>query len=279
MRRKMKPPKTRSRLAKTLGIVIPLVILILLCLAGLFAKQLAPNDPVAIDLDHQLEGPSLLFPMGTDKLGRCLFSRCLYGIRSSVGFSVLISSIGVAFGIVVGVVSGYVGGVADAVIMRIVDALMSFPKLILVLVLVGIIGGGTYQIILAMLLVHWVWYARITRSMTISMREHNYIIAAKVSGTKASGIIIRHILPNIFSQMLALYTMDIGSTIVSLSGFSYLGIGVTPPTPEWGVMINEGREVIRQTMGPLLWPALMVCISELCLNVLGENLRAKVDEN
>lgn len=276
--RKLKPPKTKKRWVRTVGLVVPLVILILMCVAGLFARQLAPNDPVAVDLTHQLEQPSRMFPMGTDKLGRCIFSRCLYGIRSSVGFSVLISTIGVALGILIGVVSGYVGGALDTVIMRIVDALMSFPKLILVLVLVGIIGGGTYQIILAMLLVHWVWYARITRSMTISLREHNYVTAAKVSGTSPVRIIGKHILPNIFSQMLALYTMDIGGTIVSLSGFSYLGIGVTPPTPEWGVMINEGREVIRQTMGPLLWPSLMVCVSVLCLNILGENLRARVDE-
>lgn len=268
----------RRKWMQSVGIYLPLLILTLMILAGILAPTLAPHDPIEVDLAHQLEGPSRSFPMGTDKLGRCLFSRCLYGIRSSVGFSILISTIGVGMGILIGVISGFTGGAVDAVIMRIVDSLMAFPRLILVLVLVGILGGGTYQIIIAMLLVHWVWYARITRSMTISLREHSYITAAKVSGAPPRKIIRNHILPNIFSQMLALYTMDIGSTIVGLSGFSYLGIGVTPPTPEWGVMINEGREVIRASMGPLLWPSLMVCVSVLCLNILGENLRARVDE-
>lgn len=261
----------------TLGIVIPLIIMIIICLAGVFASQIAPNDPLVVDTDHMLEAPSFEFPMGTDKLGRCIFSRCLYGIRSSIGFSLLISTIGVGIGIVIGMISGYVGGIIDNVIMRIVDALMAFPKLILALVLVGIMGTGTYQVIIAMLLVHWVWYARIARSLTISLREHSYITAAKVSGSSTLKIIGKHITPNILAQMVALFTMDIGSTIVSLSAFSYLGIGVTPPTPEWGVMINEGREVFRQTMGPMLWPSLMVCISVLCLNIIGENISARID--
>ena len=267
----------RKKLIMNIGLILPLAVIVVMVAAGILAPYIAPHDPVAVDLSHQLEGVSRTYPMGTDKLGRCIFSRCLYGIRSSIGFSVLISFIGVGMGVLIGVISGYAGGAIDAVVMRIVDALMAFPRLILVLVLVGILGGGTYQIIVAMLLVHWVWYARITRSMTISLREHNYVTAAKVSGASSWNVMRHHILPNIMSQMLALFTMDIGSTIVSLSGFSYLGIGVTPPTPEWGVMINEGREVIRVTMGPLLWPSLMVCISVLCLNIIGENLRARVD--
>ena len=171
--------KKTSQWKLKIGLYVPLAVIVIMIIAGIAAPYIAPHDPVAVDLSHQLEGMSRSYPMGTDKLGRCIFSRCLYGIRSSVGLSLLISSIGVGMGILIGVISGYVGGVLDTVVMRIVDSLMAFPKLILVLVLVGIMGGGTYQIIIAMLLVHWVWYARITRSMSISLREHNYVAAAK----------------------------------------------------------------------------------------------------
>ena len=265
-------------LKKNKGAVICTCFLIIVILMGILAPIIAPNDPNESIFENKGLGMSLHYPMGTDNLGRCIFSRCIYGIRTSLGISIIISVVGILIGTCIGVFSGYCGGIVDNIIMRICDALLAFPDLILVLIIVGMLGIGTTNIIIAMLLVHWIWYARVSRSMTMSLKKRSFIQAAKISGSSDLKIIVRHIMPNILSQLIVLFTIDMGGVILSLAGYSFLGIGVQPPTAEWGVMINEGRTVIRQNIMAMLWPSIMIVTVVFSLNVVGECLRSQLDD-
>lgn len=264
--------RIRSLLKHQKAIYICSIILAILFIIAIFAPWIAPNDPVAVNLAYKLQSPSWQFPLGTDHLGRCNWSRILYGARISLGFALLIFISSLVIGLIVGTISGYKGGWIDYLLMRICDGILAFPNLILILGLVGIFGPGLPQVILALMLVQWVYYARIFRGMVLSLKEQNFIAAAKISGSSQRKIIIKHIIPNVLPPLMVIATLEIGWAIIDISALSFLGFGVDPPIPEWGAMIHEGKAYIRTNPELMLYPGLSIMLVIVTFNLLGEAL-------
>jgi nickel transport system permease protein len=253
-------------------IVLCSLILCGLFLITIFAPWLAPNDPVVVNLAHKLEPPSLNYPLGTDHLGRCTLSRILYGARISLGFAMLIFISALSIGLIIGIIAGYKGGWVDQLLMRFGDGVMAIPSLLFVLGFVGIWGAGLKQVVLGLILVQWVYYARVIRGMVLSLKEQNYIAAAKISGSSQWTIMKKHIIPNVLPQLAVMGTLEMGWAIMNLSSMSFLGLGVQPPIPEWGAMIHEGKSYIRTNPALMLYPGLMIMLVVVTFNLLGEAL-------
>ncbi|MFJ8256412.1 nickel ABC transporter permease subunit NikC [Peribacillus asahii] len=262
--------RSQLRSQKALGICI--IILSILFFLAIFAPWLAPNDPVAVNLALKLQPPSWNYPLGTDHLGRCNLSRLLIGARISLGFASLIFLSSLVIGLIIGTLAGYTGGWLDYILMRICDTVMAFPNLLLVIGLVGVFGPGLSQVVLALILVQWVYYARIFRGMVLSVKEQNYIAAAKISGSSSWKVMKKHIVPNILPPLAVMGTLEMGWAIMDLSAMSFLGLGVQPPTSEWGAMILEGKSYIRTNPELMLYPGLMIMLVVVTFNVLGEAL-------
>lgn len=264
--------KFRDMLKSQKVIVICSLILFLLFLITIFAPWIAPNDPIAVNLAHKLQPPSLEYPLGTDHLGRCTLSRILYGARISLGFAMLIFISALSIGLIIGIIAGYKGGWVDQLLMRFGDGLMAIPSLLFVLGFVGIWGAGLKQVVLGLILVQWVYYARVIRGMVLSLREQNYITAAKISGSSTWTIMKKHIIPNVLPSLSVMGTLEMGWAIMNLSSMSFLGLGVQPPTPEWGAMIHEGKSYIRTDPALMIYPGLMIMLVVITFNLLGESL-------
>lgn len=254
--------------------VIPICSMVLgiLIIIAIFAPWIAPNDPIAVNLVYKLQPPSWEFPLGTDHLGRCNLSRILYGTRISLGFAMLIFISSLSIGLILGTFSGYRGGWIDHALMRFCDGILAFPNLILILGLVGIFGPGLKQVIIAIMLVQWVYYARMFRGMVLSLKEHNFIAAAKISGSSQWKIIKNHIVPNVLPPLVVMGTLEMGWAIMDISAMSFLGLGVQAPTPEWGAMIHEGKSYIRTNPEIMLYPGLVIMLVIVSFNLLGEAL-------
>jgi nickel transport system permease protein len=259
-------------------ILISGVIIFLMTLLALFAPYLAPNDPNLVDITHKLQGPSWDYPLGTDHLGRCILSRLIYGTQVSLGSAFLVMSLTMTISVIVGTYAGYKGGFIDNLFMRICDVLLAFPSLFLALALIGILGPGLVNLIHAMVLAQWVFYARVIRGIVLSVKEQNFVLAARVSGTSSLVIIIRHILPVILSQIVVLASIDIGGIILSISGLSFLGLGIQPPSAEWGMMINDSKAFFRSHPSLMLYPGMMILMVVMAFNVFGDALRDALDQ-
>ena len=257
--------------------MISIMIISFLTVLALFAPFLAPNDPNLIDIVQKLQGPSSQFPLGTDHLGRCILSRLIYGTRTSLGTAFLVMGLMMIISIPLGIYAGFIGGKVDYLFMRMCDILMAFPSFLLSLALIGILGPSLGNLILAMVLVQWVFYARVIRGMVLSVKEQNFVLAAKICGTPRGIIIIKHILPAIISQVVVLIFMDIGGVILAISGLSFLGLGIQPPEAEWGMMINDSKPFFRETPSLMLYPGLMIFIVVFAFNLFGEALRDALD--
>ncbi|AIS52198.1 dipeptide transport system permease protein DppC [Thermoanaerobacter kivui] len=257
--------------------LLGLVIILVVVAVAIFAPYIAPNDPVKVDLQHRLAPPSAQYPLGTDHLGRCLLSRLIYGARVSLSTAVLALSAILLIGLPVGILAGYCGGWVDNLFMRLVDIMLAFPGLILALVIAGMLGPGLLNVMLALALVWWVGYARVVRGMVLSVKEKEFILAARACGTSECGIIIRHILPNIISPVIVLTTLDMGKLILAISGLSFLGLGAQPPTPEWGAMLNDGRPYMQVAPQLMIYPGLCIMTVVLAFNLLGDGLRDVLD--
>ncbi|MFD6441261.1 nickel transporter permease [Peribacillus sp. NPDC060186] len=257
--------------------MISIMIISFLTVLALFAPFLAPNDPNLIDIVQKLQGPSSQFPLGTDHLGRCILSRLIYGTRTSLGTAFLVIVLMMIISIPLGIYAGFIGGKVDYLFMRMCDILMAFPSFLLSLALIGILGPSLGNLILAMVLVQWVSYARVIRGMVLSVKEQNFVLAAKICGTPRRVIVIKHILPAIISQVVVLIFMDIGGVILAISGLSFLGLGIQPPEAEWGMMINDSKPFFRETPSLMLYPGLMIFIVVFAFNLFGEALREALD--
>ncbi|MBG9585568.1 nickel ABC transporter permease subunit NikC [Cytobacillus firmus] len=264
--------KFRDMLKSQKVIVICSLILFLLVLITIFAPWIAPNDPIIVNLAHKLQPPSFEYPLGTDHLGRCTLSRILYGARISLGFAMLIFVSALSIGLIIGIIAGYKGGWVDQLLMRFGDGLMAIPSLLFVLGFVGIWGAGLKQVVLGLILVQWVYYARVIRGMVLSLKEQNYITAAKISGSSTLTIMKKHIIPNVLPSLAVMGTLEMGWAIMNLSSMSFLGLGVQPPTPEWGAMIHEGKSYIRTNPALMIYPGLMIMLVVITFNLLGESL-------
>lgn len=263
----------RSR--KTVGVCS--VILSLFLLLTLLAPWISPHDPIQVNLALKLHPPSWDYPLGTDQLGRCNLSRLLHGARISLGFASLIFVSSLGIGLLVGTFSGYKGGLVDAVLMRFCEGVMAFPNLVLIIGIVGILGPGLMQVILAMMLVQWVYYARMFRGMVLSLKERNFIAAARISGSSQWQIIRRHIIPNVLPPIIVMGTLEIGWAIMDISALSFLGLGIQPPAPEWGAMIHDGKAFIRSNPELMLYPGMLIMLVVVSFNLLGEALSDRLN--
>ncbi len=252
-------------------------VLVVITVMSILAPLVAPNDPYRIVLEQKLAAPSIQFPLGTDHLGRCLLSRLMYGARISLSIACIVMVITMAISITIGTYAGYRGGVVDHLIMRLCDIVLAFPSLVLILAIVGMLGPSLGNAMLALVAVQWAWYARIIRGMTLSLRERNFVLAARISGTRGSLIIWKHILPNTIPHIAILASLDMGWVILHISGLSFLGLGVQPPTPEWGAMLNDGRPFFRSHPALMIYPGLMILLVVLAFNLLGDALRDALD--
>ncbi|AKL96329.1 ABC-type dipeptide/oligopeptide/nickel transport system, permease component [Clostridium aceticum] len=249
------------------------IIIILITFIGLFAPYLVLQDPMQIDLSNALQSASRYYPFGTDHLGRCVYSRIIYGTRISLSVSFTIVFTVMTIGTTVGLMSGYIGKRFDRIVVSIVDIILAFPSLILAIVITGILGPGLVNVMIAIIAVHWVGYARVVRSMVISIKEREYVIAARTSGTNHFHIIIRHILPNILSTIIVLASLDMGGIILSISGLSFLGLGAQPPAPEWGAMLNDGKAYFLLKPDLMIYPGLAILLTVFSFNITGDGLR------
>ncbi len=257
--------------------LIGLIILIPMFLCAILAPIISPHDPVEPDLKNILAGPSWSHPFGTDTLGRDVFSRVIYGSRISllVGFV----SVGIAtlIGILIGSVSGYSGGIVDEIIMRFVDLMMCFPTFFLILAVIALLEPSIWNIMIVIGLTTWMGIARLVRAEILSIKNKEYVLAAKAMGFSKSRIIFNHVLPNALSPVYVVATLGIGGAILIESALSFLGIGVQPPTPSWGNILTQAKDNIEVAWWLSLYPGLAIFLTVMGYNLLGEGLRDVFD--
>lgn len=253
------------------------VLVLCLLLIAIAAPVIAPYDPTHAAMKDAFLEPGAQHLFGTDKLGRDCFSRVLYGARASLtGVLVLVASVFVV-GTTMGVVSGYFGGKVDMVIMRISDMMISFPGMILAIAIAGIMGGSLVNAVFALTIVSWTKYARLSRSMVLKVKRRDFVEAAIVNGGTPGHILWVHILPNILSMMVITAAADIGALMMELAGLSFLGFGSQPPAPEWGLMLNEGRQQLQTAPWLMFFPGLAIFVTVVVFNLWGDNLRDVLD--
>ncbi len=260
---------------KLFSIYTALVILIVL--VAIFAPYLTPQDPYDGDMKNVLQTPSAEHFLGTDKLGRDTFSRIIAGTQVSLFMTICLVILLSIVGLVVGITSGYFGGKIEMILMRLADMMLSFPGVVLAIAIAGILGGSTVNTILALLIVGWAKYARLVRSLVIKLRNEDFVVAARVNGTKTINILLRHILPNVLPMIVITGAMDIGTMMMEIAGLSFLGFGAQPPTPEWGLMLNEGRQYIQTAPHLMIFPGLAIFIVVAIFNLWGDSLRDLLD--
>lgn len=253
------------------------VLVLCLLLIAIAAPVIAPYDPTHAVMKDAFIEPGAQHLFGTDKLGRDCFSRVLYGARASLtGVLVLVASVFVV-GTTMGVVSGYFGGKVDMVIMRISDMMISFPGMILAIAIAGIMGGSLVNAVFALTIVSWTKYARLARSMVLKVKRRDFVEAAIVNGGTPGHILWVHILPNILPMMVITAAADIGALMMELAGLSFLGFGSQPPAPEWGLMLNEGRQQLQTAPWLMFFPGLAIFVTVVIFNLWGDNLRDVLD--
>ena len=259
--------------------VVGLLIIVLLVLVAIFANLLAPHNPVVGDL----AGARLLPPgtegylLGTDDQGRDILSRLLHGTRLTLTVVALVAIITAPLGLIVGTVSGYAGGWVDAVLMRITDIFLSFPKLVLALAFVAAIGPGIENAVIALAITSWPPYARIARAETLALRNTDYIAAVRLMGASPFRIVLRHVMPMCMSSVIVRVTLDMAGIILTAAGLGFLGLGAQPPLPEWGAMIASGRRFILDQWWVATMPGIAILVVSLGFNLLGDGLRDALD--
>lgn len=268
-------------------VLLAVIFLIVLVIAALFANVLAPYDPLLPNVfagrlpplseSSGLGGVAQFHVLGTDALGRDMLTRLMYGARASVSVGVVAVVISGTIGATLGLIAGYYGGRLESVIMRTVDAFMAVPSLLIALFVLFLIGGGLFNMVLILAVVRWVVYARLARGITLSYRESAFVEAARAIGASDMRIMFRHILPNMLSPLLVLATLEIALMILAEAGLSFLGFGLQPPQPSWGLMIARGREYLREAWWMITFPGLAIFLTTLSLNLLANWLRTITD--
>ncbi len=259
--------------------VIGVIAILLIIAASILAPVLTSYNPVGRDADLRLLPPSAQNLMGTDALGRDVTTRVLYGGRISlqVGFlSILFASL---IGVPLGLTAGYAGGKVDNAIMRVMDLILAFPGLILIIWLVGLLGSSIGNVVFAIALFSLPTYARLTRGVTLSIKQTDYVLAARALGARPQRILLQHILPNILGSIIVITTLSISDAIVTGASLSFLGLGVRPPTPEWGAMLADGTGYLRNAWWMSVFPGIVITLIVLALNVVGDALRDAFDPN
>ena len=252
-------------------------IVIMLVLIAILASLLSPHDPFEQKLENRLLNPCFEYPFGTDNLGRCIFSRLIFGTRYSLAIGVVVVGITASVGTTLGIVSGYSRGIIDETLMRIVDIVLAFPGIILALVIAGILGPSFLNVVIAISLTHWPAYTRLVRGITLSLREKEFIEGARALRASNIYIMRRHILPNCINPIIVLATLDIAHAIIFATGLSFLGLGIQPPTPEWGSMLKAGIPYFRISPHLTFFPGTAIMVTVMAFNFLGDGLRDMID--
>lgn len=268
--------RLRRLLTDRLSIVGLLIVTTMLGLA-LAAPWIAPHDPAEQNVMNRLSEVSGTHPLGTDHLGRDVLSRLLFGARWSLGIAASASVIVMVIGVTAGIVAGYYGRFIDAALMRLVDVLLAFPDIVLVLAVVGTLGGGAQNLLLALVAFSWVGYARVVRGLVLSIREREFVLASRGLGGTDLRIMLRHVLPNVVSPVMVLVSLRTGGVILAVAALGFFGIGVSPPTPEWGTMLNQARPFISTAPQLLFYPGAAITVAVLGFNLLGDGLRDVLD--
>jgi ABC-type dipeptide/oligopeptide/nickel transport system permease subunit len=258
-------------------VIVGMVLVLIFMLIAVFGPLLAPYDPYQPDVNDLLAQPSKTHLLGTDALGRDTLSRLFYGARTAITIGLLTVIIGTSIGIIFGMIAGYFGGVASTIIMRVTDALMTFPMLLLALLIASLLGGGIQNVIIALTVGTIAPYARIVNGQTLSAKENDYIMASHCIGASDLRIILRHILPNVIPTIIVLVTMQLGTLILAEAGLSFLGIGIKPPGAAWGSMINDGYKYLLTNPVLSFAPGICIMLVVFGFMMVGDGLRDALD--
>lgn len=252
-------------------------VLFLIIAIAIIAPLVSPYDPIKTNQRLSLGPPSLDHFMGTDRFGRDIFSRVMWAGQTSLPIGIVSVAIGVLIGVSVGLLAGYYGGWVDAVSMRVVDLLLAFPGILLALAIIAILGGSLANLMIAVGIASIPEYVRITRGTVLSMKEREFVLAARVIGCRGPAIMWRHILPNVMAPVIVLATLGMATAIITGSALSFLGLGIKPPTPEWGNMLAEGREFLQRAPWVAFFPGAAIMLTVLSINLFGDGLRDVLD--
>lgn len=254
------------------------ILVVLFIFLSIFGQAVSPHDPYQQDiLKAKLLPPSSAHILGTDELGRDVFSRILTGTRVSLKVAVFVLTFAVVFGTLVGAISGFYGGMVDEVLMRFTDMFLAFPALILAIAIASTIGRSLTNTMIALSTVFWPWYARLVRGQVLSIRERDYVDAARSLGMSSWRLMLRHILPNAWAVVIIQVTLDVGYAILATSSLSFIGLGAQPPSPEWGTMLATARNYLRDAWWYTTFPGLALTLTVFAFNVLGDGLQEALD--
>jgi peptide/nickel transport system permease protein len=262
----------RLRIGLDFGAIVGIVILAIIVLGALFAGVIAPYDPTAQNVMERRSPPSELHLLGTDGLGRDIMSRLIFGARLTLAGSLLAVSLSVAVGVPLGLVAGFRRGITEAGIMRGTDVLLAFPSFLLAIVIVAILGPSLQNAAIAVGIAGIPAFARVVRGSVLGVRERDYVLAAISSGAGEFRLIRRYILPNVIGPILVLTTLSLGTAVLSIAGLSFLGLGAQPPSPEWGVMLRDGRDYLRDAPHITFMPGIAIMLLVLAFNLIGDAL-------
>ena len=262
---------------KNVRLILSLALLSVILLSGIFAPWIAPYDPNETNMRVRLQGPSMEHPLGTDSLGRDMLSRVLYGGRASILIALAATVLSMAFGMLLGVLGGYFGGVLDWSITAVANIFQGLPGTCLMIAIVGVLGTGVPNLLLALVLTNWAGFSRIVRTETLRIREEAYIEGMRALGAGSGRLIWRHIVPNMMSNIVVLFTTRVGRCVLSIAALSYLGLGIKPPTPDWSVMISDARMNYRSAPHLIIVPGLCIFLLLFSINMLGDALRDRLD--
>ncbi|MGB3908565.1 MAG: nickel transporter permease [Methanomethylovorans sp.] len=260
-------------MSKHLTVIITTALAASIVLISLIAPFIAPNDPYKTDFKSVLAEPNDEYPLGTDQVGRCILSRILYGANVSLSITFALLSLVFVSGVTIGIVSGMKGGIVDDILMRLADIVLAFPDIVLVIAIVGVMGSSVSNMIIGLSLVWWTKYARLTRVSVMKAKGNIYVSAARMAGASDLKLITHYILPNIATALIVQLVLDISGMLLAISSMSFLGLGVQPPTPEWGNMLNEGRSYFQTAPWLLTYPGLAIFITVAVFNLLGDGVR------
>ena len=267
----------RHTLRKSKLTAISAVLVLFILVIALFAPQIAPSDPISGNYRTMLQPPTREHLFGTDELGRDIFSRVVYGARISILIGLMALVVGLVVGVTIGLTTGYFGGAVDLVGMRFIDILLSFPGILLAILISSTFGAGLFPVILAIGIYSVPTFSRVTRGSVLVVKEMGYVEAARAIGASTPRIMLRHVLANIFGPILVYSTLRMGSAVLTTAFLSFLGVGVSPPTPEWGLMVNTARNFMREAPHVILFPGMAIFVTVLVFNLLGDGLRDLFD--
>lgn len=265
------------RLIRNPALLVGMLLLLFLIGITSLGGFLLPRDPFQIDMGNRLQDPSSIHLLGTDQLGRDVFSRIIYGAKLTIGLGLVAIVLAILIGVPIGLFSGYVGGRMDAFFMRFIDGILAFPDFILAIAIAGILGPNLTNIVIAIVLVRWIVYARVVRSIVLVEKEKEYVLVSRISDSSSFKTIRMHLLPQVLPDIIVMAAIDIGKVILLISALSYIGLGAQPPIPEWGAMLNEGRAYFQVVPTLMIFPGVAIMLTVLSCNLIGDGLKSFFD--